>query len=143
MPVLLTLSGEMPQDEERNGLHAWVDKLADASDEDRVIALVVLDVPKVTKIVLTGQERPTVRILQIEPLGWAAERPDDARRIAELAAARTGTDPLPMAEDLAEGAAMPAYATGPEDDPARAEASKRRAKRGTGRFDKPSFEVVE
>lgn len=120
MAGAIALSGQLPNDDEHNGLLALSGHLADAGKDARVLCLVVVDVPKITIVTDTGDRRPIVRLVHIEPIGELLEvSPEWKARLAELKTGRLG-DPLPEEGDTAE-----VYSTGPDDDPARKEKLKR------------------
>jgi len=116
----IALSGQLPNDDEHNGLLALAGHLASAGGDAHMMALVVFDVPKITVITDTGDQRPIVRLRHIEPIGELTEVAQVWRdRLTELKTGRMG-DPLPADDDEDE-----VYVTGPDDDPARAAKIKR------------------
>lgn len=120
MAGAIALSGQLPNDDEHNGLLALSGHLADAGKDARVLCLVVVDVPKITIVTDTGDRRPIVRLVHIEPIGELLKvSPEWKARLAELKHGRMG-DQLPEADDEAE-----VYATSPDDDPNRKATIKR------------------
>lgn len=118
MPTI-TLSGQLPQDPQHNSLlDRWEQPLVDNAEAGMLIALVVIDVPKVTYVTEDALHRPTIRLRRIEAIGWA-DSPEGRAAVAEIArlsGSRLG-EPLPTEPD--EGG-VEVYATGPEDAPERA-----------------------
>jgi hypothetical protein len=124
MPNSIALSGQLPNDEKHNGLIGWIEQLVDKGKDARLFCLVVFDVPKITIKTDDSSEMPIVRAVHIEPVGWLEDaNPDLVKLMTKLGTDRQGGEPLPGvdgAEDEAE-----VYATGYDDDPARATMLKR------------------
>jgi len=96
MSASVTLSGKLPGHEDVNGLDAIVEDLVDDPTTIRV-ALLWIDVPKITDNTETGARVPTVRVRRVEPLGTLDDIPDVVRDLAIKAhEARTGRTPLPF-----------------------------------------------
>lgn len=92
----IKLSAALPGDEEINGLDSIADDLVAQPQRIRV-ALVWLDVPRITDNTETGARVPTVRVRRIEPLGTVEEIPDEIRKLAaQIHEERTGRVPLPF-----------------------------------------------
>lgn len=90
------LSAQLSGDEETNGLDGMAGQLVEDPQTVRV-ALVWLDVPKVTTNTETGAKVPTVRVRRIEPLGDVDDVSDAIRKVAaEAHEKRTGKTPLPF-----------------------------------------------
>ena len=71
--------------------------------EQVILALVWLDVSKITTDVDSGAELPTVRVRRVEPVGALAEVPKAVKDLAEkLFEKRTGRVALPL-EDIEGG----------------------------------------
>ncbi len=102
MSAVVKLSAALPGDEETNGLDGIASDLVEQPHRIQV-ALVWLDVPKITDNTETGDRVPTVRVRRVEPLGTVEEIPDEIRKLAARAhESRTGRTPLPFDEvDLA------------------------------------------
>lgn len=120
MPNSIALSGQLPNDEKHNGLLGWNDQLVDKGKDARLFALVVFDVPTIKIKTEDGSEMAIVRLRHIEPVGWLEDaNPDLVKLMTKLGTDREGGDPLPGVDDE-EDETLEVYATGPEDDPARA-----------------------
>jgi len=116
----LTLGGNLPQSVEQNGLLDWTDQFINDATDIGLVAIVKFDVQKLVTTVYDGTVRPVLRLAWIEPVGRLEVVPDDVRRlVVDLRAQRTGGDPLPF-DPIPTVDGTPAYATGPDDDPARA-----------------------
>lgn len=90
-----SLAGNLPKHEALNGLISIAHKAVRHPDRT-VVAVVVLDVAKVTKNVDTGEEVPTFRVRTIEPIEESADR-DVLRRLSSRAhQTRTGKAVLPL-----------------------------------------------
>jgi len=122
MANTIALSGQIPNDPEHNGLiDRWEDQLSEKGKDARLLCLVVLDVPKITLMTEDGTERPIIRLRHIEPVGWLEDAPAEiVKLLSDLKTARSGGEALPGPDDDDE-----VYATGPDDDPQRAEKLKR------------------
>lgn len=128
MPSTISLSGQLPNDEKHNGLLGWAEQLAAEGKDARLFALVVFDVPTIKIHTEDGSEMPIVRLRHIEPIGWLADAPEHlVKLMTKLGTDRSGGEPLPGvdAEDDENPAGLEVYATGPDDDPARAEKLQR------------------
>jgi len=120
MPNSIALSGQLPNDEKHNGLLGWNDQLVDKGKDARLFALVVFDVPTIKIKTEDGSEMAIVRLRHIEPVGWLEDaNPDLVKLMTKLGTDREGGDPLPGVDDE-EDETLEVYATGPDDDPARA-----------------------
>src|SRR5687768_8842939 len=96
MSALVKLSAALLGQEETNGLDSLATELVKNPHTIRV-ALVWLDVPKVTTDTDNDTQVPTVRVRRIEPLGDVGEISDSIRKLAATAhEARTGKTPLPF-----------------------------------------------
>ncbi len=125
MPSTIALSGQLPNDEQHNGLLGWVEQLVDKGGDARLFALVVFDVPKITIKTEDHSEMPIVRLRHIEPVGWLEDaNPDLVKLMTKLGTDRQGGDPLPGVDGSEDDPEV--YATGPDDDPKRAEKLKRK-----------------
>lgn len=96
MSAAVKLSTKLPGDETINGIDHWRQKLVH-DPEELVVAIVYLDVQKITVNTDDGTEIPTVRVRRIEPLGPISSISDTVR--AAVAAAeeeRTGRKALPF-----------------------------------------------
>ena len=101
MSALIRLSSKLPGDPETNGLDSLHEQLV--GDPDQVVCVLAwLVVPKVTRVVATGDEVPTVEVRRIEPIGAIDRTPASVQQLAaELYEARTGTNPLPFGQIVA------------------------------------------
>lgn len=130
MAGTISLSGQLPNDEDHNGLLGWESQLADMGGDARLLALVVFDVPTIKVHTDDGSRMPIVRLRVIEPVGWFEDAPAELKEImTKLKTDRSGGDPLPGDPDDDEDQDDDdvAYVTGPDDDPARGEKLKRAA----------------
>jgi hypothetical protein len=97
------LAGRLPASAESNGMTSLQSKLL-ANPKDQILAVVWLDVLKVTRDIDTDDEVPTLRVLKIEPLG---EVDDVSQAIQEevmrKAEARLGHTPLPFDQHDPDG----------------------------------------
>jgi hypothetical protein len=127
MPSTISLSGQLPNDDAHNGLLGWIEQLVDKGGDARLFALVVFDVPKITIKTEDHSEMPIVRLRHIEPVGWLEDaNPDLVKLMTKLGTDRQGGDPLPGVDGAADDdETLEVYATGPDDDPKRAEKLKR------------------
>ncbi|MBI4900915.1 MAG: hypothetical protein HY829_10610 [Actinobacteria bacterium] len=122
MPGTISLSGQLPNDAQHNGLLGWEEQLADKGKDARLFCLVVLDVPTIKIHTDDGTEMPIVRLRHIEPVGWLEDAPQDlVATMTRLGVERSGGEPLPGVD----GGEAEVYVTGPEDDPKRSEKLKR------------------
>ena len=100
MSALIKLSTKLPGDEETNGLDAQVGHLLD-NPQELLVAVVWLDVAKVTEEIDSGATIPTVRVRRIEPLGATGDVSAAIRDLIDVAVEkRTGRRPIPF--DIAE-----------------------------------------
>ena len=96
MSAVVKLSTKLPGDHETNGLDALAKDLVDSPDTIR-LAVVWLDVSKVTVETDSGSHIPTVRVRRIEPLGDVGDVSDALRKLVDEAQEqRTGRTPLPL-----------------------------------------------
>jgi hypothetical protein len=100
MPVALTAI--LPKDEENNGLPDMIGDLVGRPGEP-VVAVVVLDVARVTHKVDTNEVTPTLKIRTIEPV----RDTDDRHKVVDIAMrateTRTGNVTLPLDHEADEG----------------------------------------
>ena len=100
MSAVVKLAAQLPGDFETNGLDAQASLLLDGPKE-LLVAVVWLDVAKVTEDVDSGDRVPTVRVRRIEPLGDVGDVSDAVRDLVGTAVSkRTGRAPIPF--DIAE-----------------------------------------
>ena len=96
MSDAVKLSSQLAKDDELNGLDAIAEDLI-TNPQAVTLALVWLDVAKITTDVDTGTKVPTVRIRRVEPHGVAEQASAAIRKLAEDATGkRTGRVPLPF-----------------------------------------------
>lgn len=96
MSAVVKLSTKLPGDDDTNGLDALAGKLVDDPETIR-LAVVWLDVSKVTVETDSGAHIPTVRVRRIEPIGDVGDVSDAVRKLVDQAQEeRTGRRPLPM-----------------------------------------------
>jgi hypothetical protein len=96
MSAVCKLSSKMPGDAEINGLDSLVPQMLDAP-EALVVAVVYLDVQKVTDDIDGGTRVPTVRVRRIEPLGGLEDVPDTVKKaVATAEQKRTGRKAIPF-----------------------------------------------
>jgi len=96
MSAVVKLSSKMPGDPETNGIDSLRADLVDEPDEMR-IALVWIDVQKVTIDTDTDEHVPTIRLRRIEPLGSIGEVAPVIRDAVQAAVQkRTGRAPIPF-----------------------------------------------
>lgn len=102
MSALIRLSSKLPGDEETNGLDSLHEQLV--NDPDQVVcALAWFVVPKVTRVVATRAEVPTIEIRRVEPIATVDKTPAAIQQLAaELYQARTGANPLPFDQLVAD-----------------------------------------
>lgn len=114
MSAVVKLSSKLPGDFEVNGLDQQVDFLLE-NPKDAVLALVWLDVQKVTVDTDSGEHIPTVRVRRIEPLGAVGDVSDAVVQLAgEAFESRTGRRPIPF--DVVEVTEEKYSDTLPEDE---------------------------
>lgn len=90
------LSTKLPGDEETNGLDSLAEQLVKDPETIRV-AIVWLDVVKVTNETDTHKQIPTVRVRRVEPLGDVDDVSKAIRELVDAAVEeRTGRTPLPF-----------------------------------------------
>lgn len=96
MSAQVKLSTKLPGDETINGLDAWATWLED-NPSDLLVAVVYLDVQKVTIDTDTKDHVPTVRVRRVEPLGPVTGVSETVRKaVAAAESERTGRSPLPF-----------------------------------------------
>jgi hypothetical protein len=96
MSAKVRLSSKLPGIEETNGLDSIAKQLVDEPETIR-LAVVWLDVSKVTNETDTGAHVPTVRVRRVEPIGDVGDVSDAIRKLVDEAQeARTGKTPLPL-----------------------------------------------
>ena len=96
MSAVVKLSTKLPGDEETNGLDSLAEQLVKDPETVRV-AIVWLDVSKVTTETDSHQQIPTVRVRRVEPLGDVDDVSKAIRELVDKAVeARTGKTPLPF-----------------------------------------------
>ena len=96
MSAKVKLSTKLPGDEETNGLDSIAEKLVKDPETIRV-AIVWLDVAKVTVETDTHAHVPTVRVRRVEPLGDVDDVSKAIRELVDTAVEeRTGQTPLPF-----------------------------------------------
>lgn len=114
MSAVVKLGAKLPGDFEVNGLDAQVDYLLE-NPKDALLALVWLDVQKVTVDTDSGNHIPTVRVRRIEPLGALGQVSDAVQQLAgDAYEARTGRRPIPF--DVVEVTEEKYSDTLPEDE---------------------------
>ena len=96
MSVSVKLAAKLPGDLETNGLDAIADQLVKDPETIR-LAVVWLDVSKVTVETDSHAHVPTVRVRRVEPIGDVGEVSDAIRALVDKAQSdRTGRDPIPL-----------------------------------------------
>lgn len=111
MSAITKLSTKLPGDETINGLDSWSSWLED-NPTDLLVAVVYLDVQKVTIDTDTKDHIPTVRVRRIEPLGPVTGVSETVRKaVAAAESERTGRSALPFeivdAGEYAHGDTLP------------------------------------
>lgn len=105
MSDVVKMLAALPGDDDTNGLDCWGSKLvrrAHDQESTMVVALVVLDVKRVSFDADTGDEVPHMRIRKIEPIADDhASRSKVAELFLELNEQRRGMSPIPF--DQMEG----------------------------------------
>lgn len=114
MSAVVKLGSKLPGDFEVNGLDAQVDYLLD-NPKDLMLAVVWLDVQKVTVDTDSGDHIPTVRVRRIEPIGAVGQVSEAVvKLVGDAFEERTGRKPIPM--DIAEVTEERYSDTLPEDE---------------------------
>jgi hypothetical protein len=97
------LAGRLPASAESNGMTSLQSKLL-AEPKQQILAVVWLDVLKVTRDIDTDDEVPTLRVLKIEPLGEVDEVSQAIREeVMRKAEVRLGHTPLPFDQHDPDG----------------------------------------
>lgn len=98
----VALAGGLPKHDSLNGLVSLAGEAVGTADTTRRwVAIVVLDVKKVTNNLDTHDVQPTFRVVQIEPVGDEADLKVLQRLRSRAQERRTGKAVLPL--DLEDG----------------------------------------
>lgn len=110
------LAGRLPASAESNGMPSLQAQLL-ADPKRQVLAVVWLDVLKITRDVDTDDEVPTMRVLKIEPLGEVDEVSQAIREeVMRKAEVRLGHSPLPFDQHDPDGVQVLSSADEDGDD---------------------------
>lgn len=93
--MAVSLTSTLPKAEEANGLPSIENELI-ADPNGLFVAVVVLDVKKITTDVDSSEASPTVRVRRIEPISEAEDRTRLGRLATRAFERRTGQTVLPL-----------------------------------------------